>query len=246
VSTHISLYKSLLILIILFINIFFFLSNKKNNLKSVLMNLSKNWHIITNKSSQQRVHLLLQELNIGSPINSLIYIKFGYKILSPQDKETYYLLRDISQINYRKTNEPICSINLDYLSISLGTTESSQHRRIKKLEKCKLLETLPNGDYFIYSEPYPDSTFVSTTVKLIRRKRLGELIRLYNSCNNPVLRINYLSEINKLKAQGVTHSKLETITDIKHSYENSGKKEKEEDVLNLIQTLAKMPNYRVI
>jgi hypothetical protein len=210
------------------------------------MNLSRNWHLITNKSSQRRVYLLLQELNISSPINSLIYIKFGYKVLSPQDKETYYVLRDVSQINYHKTNQPTCNIDLDYLSISLGTTESSQHRRIKKLEKCKLLETLPNGDYYIYVEPYPDSTFVSTTVKLIRRKRLGELIRLHNSCNNPILRINYLSEINKLKAQGATHSRLGTITDIKHSYENPEKKEKEEDVLNLIQTLAKMPNYKIV
>lgn len=207
------------------------------------MNLSKNWYPITNKSGQRRVFILLQELNIGVPVNSLIYVRFGYKILSAQDKETYYLLRDICQINSKKDNKPICRTDLDYLSISLGTTESTQHHRIKKLEKYNLLKILANGDYLIYDSPYPDSTFVSTTIKLIRRKRLGELIRLYNACNNPFTRIEYLSEINRLKSMGTSHNMIETLTTFDSLEDDPEKKEKEESTINLIQTLAKMPNY---
>ena len=208
------------------------------------MKSSKNWYIVTNKSGQRRINLLLQELNIGLPINALIYVKFGYKVLSAQDKETYYLLRDISQLNYQKYDRPTCYVNLDYLSISLGTNESTQKQRIKKLEKYKLIKTLANGDYLIYNSPYPDSTFISTTVKLIRRKRLGELIRLYTTSNNPSQRINYLSQINTLKLRGVYHSNLDTISNIEPSREHSKEKEPEEDILNLLQTIAKKPNYK--
>ena len=203
------------------------------------MNLSKNWYIITNKSGQHRVQGLLQELNIGTPVNSLIYVRFGYKMMSAQDKETYYFIRDISMINHKKTNQPICYTGLDYLSISLGTNESTQQHRIKKLEKHLLLKTLKNGSYYVYDPPYPDSTFVSTIIKLIRRKRLGELIRLYHSCNNPILRIEYFSEINKLKSLGTSHSKIKTI----NSFEKKEEEKEEENSIGLIQTLAKMSKY---
>ena len=208
------------------------------------MNLSKNWYAITNESGQHRVRSLLQELNIGTPINSLIYVKFGYKILSAQDKETYYFLRDISELNQKKTNRPVCHTNLDYLSISLGTSESAQHHRIKKLEKYNLLKILANGDYYIFDSPYPDSTFVNTTVKLIRRRRLGELIRLHDACNNPSMRIEYLTEINKLNSMGVSHTKKETLSSFNSLEDNFDKGEKEESTIGLIQTLAKMSNFK--
>lgn len=209
------------------------------------MNPSKDWYAITNESGQHRVHTLLQELNIGTPINSLIYVRFGYKVLSAQDKETYYLLRDICDLNQKKTSHPICRTDLDYLSISLGTSESAQHHRIKKLEKYNLLKILTNGDYYIFNSPYPDSTFVNTTIKLIRRRRLGELIRLHDSCNNPSLRIEYLTKINELNSIGTTHNKKETLSSFNILEDNYDKKEKEESTINLIQTLAKMTKHNM-
>lgn len=234
-----------IILLILYSKYIFFLSNKKIYLESGLMNLSKNWYLITYKSGLHRVHELLQELNIGAPINPLIYVRFGYKMLSAQDKETYYLLKDLSIINYNKTAQPTCSASIDYLSIALGTNESTQIHRIKKLEKHKLLKTTYNGSFYIFNPPYPDSTFVSTIVKLIRRKRLGELIRLYHSCNNPLSRIKYLTEINDLKSIGTTHSKLKTVTSINYIRPYPEEYESDDETLTLLQTLARVPSYKV-
>jgi hypothetical protein len=168
-----------------------------------------NWFIITSPFGKRRVEELLQELNISKPINPLIYVRLGYKVLSTQEKETYYLLKDLSDINYKKHKDPICNPSLDYLAIALGTNESTQIYRLKKLEKYKLIKLLPNKAYYIYTPPFPDSTFINTIIKLLRRKELNKLVSLYKRCNNPKMRLDYMSRIKKIINTGTTNYEID-------------------------------------
>ena len=166
------------------------------------------WFIITSPFGKRRVEEILQELNISKPISPLIYIRLGYKILSSQEKETYYMIKDLSDINHKNHKDPICKPSLDYLAIALGTNESTQLYRLKKLEKYGLIKLLPNKSYYVYTPPSPDSTFLSTIIKLLRRKQLGKLVFLYKGCNNPKMRIDYMSSIKKLINIGTINSEI--------------------------------------
>lgn len=177
------------------------------------MKQTQEWFIITSSTGQHRVNELLQELNIGQPINPLFYIKYGYKILSAQDKETYYILRDLSELNFKKFNKLICAPKIDYLSCVLDTSDETQKYRIKKLERYKLIKRINKNEFYILNPPYPDSTFVSTIIKLIRRKKLGELLHFYKTNNNPQQRIRLLKDIRTLQKLGVHHSHINMITD---------------------------------
>jgi len=165
------------------------------------------WYLISTKSSLLRVSMLLQELNIGQPMDPLLYLRLGYKNLSTQDKETYYLLKNISDLN----KEPICQANIDYLATALSTSESTQYYRLKNLQRSKLIKILKDNTFYIIDPPYPDSTFVSTVIQLLKRKRLGTTIHLYKTCNNPILRMQYLLEIKKMQQRGVHHYHLNKI-----------------------------------
>jgi len=171
----------------------------------------KDWYLITSNGGQSRIDTVLEELNIGNPVNPIMYIRFGYKVLSAQDKETYYILKDLSDIQVRKHKNPICNPSLNFLSEALGTTETSQEYRIKRLEKYKLLKRIPNGGYYIYTPPFPDSTFLNTIIKLLKRKRLGDLLYMHKTCNNPFTRINQMLQIKEYVRKGSTHQNLSSL-----------------------------------
>lgn len=166
-----------------------------------------NWFVISTNTGKHRINLLLQELNIGQPIDPLLYLQLGYKNISAQDKETYYLIRTVT--NFKK--EAICRASLNYLATALGTTESTQLYRLKNLQKAKLIKLLSDNTYYIFDPPYPDATFLATIIKLIRRKQLNNLIGWYHTCNNPILRISHLIEIKRMIRKGVYHYKLSSI-----------------------------------
>jgi hypothetical protein len=160
-------------------------------------------------TSIQRIHIILQELNMSTSIDPLIYVKLGYKQLSTQDKETYYLLRDLGLLNLKEKKEIVCSPSLDYLATALNTTVSCQKKRIKKLQSSGLI-SIKNNCY-ICNKILPDSTFVTTMSNLIRRKRLSEFIVLYNNDHIPTMRIEILLNIVKLLNKGATHPNIESI-----------------------------------
>lgn len=162
------------------------------------------WYNITTESGLQRTSQLLQELNIKQPVDPHFYIRLGYKQLSAQTKETFYLIHSISKLN----KNSVCKAGTDYLSLALGTNEKTQLYRLKQLQKFKLIKIVPNNTYHMIEPIYPDSTFVSTIINIIRRKYLGSLISYYLKCNNPILRMNYLLEIKKLQKKGVYHNQL--------------------------------------
>ena len=166
-------------------------------------------YTVKTTTSIQRVHILLQELNMPTSIDPLIYIKLGYKQLSTQDKETYYLLRDLGLLNLKEKKEIICSPNLDYIATALNTTISCQTRRIKKLKNTGLI-TIKEKSY-ICNKILPDSTFVTTISNLIRRKKLSALILLYNNNHIPTMRIEILLNIMKLLKKGITYPNIESI-----------------------------------
>lgn len=166
-------------------------------------------YTIKTNTSIQRIHIILQELNMSTSIDPLIYIKLGYKQLSTQDKETYYLIRDLGLLNLKEKKEIVCSPSLDYIATALNTTRSCQLRRIKKLQNVRLLTV--KDKYFICNKVLPDSTFVTTMANLIRRKRLSGYISLYNNNHIPTMRIEILLNIMKLLKKGITYPNIESI-----------------------------------
>jgi hypothetical protein len=166
-----------------------------------------NHYIISTKTGLQRVSSLLEELNISQyKLDPLFFIKYGYKNLSSQDKETYYLLQGISNLNKTHT----CNTHLDYLALVLNTTIAAQANRIRNLQRANLI-TVQEGETYHIPNPLPDSTLVSTIVKLLRRKKLGTLLNEYKKCNNPRKRMTYLQEIKKLQKKGATHFKSSSL-----------------------------------
>jgi len=161
------------------------------------------WFLITTESGQGRINRLLQELNIGLPVNPLFYIQLGYKNLSTQDKETYYLIKNLSNLN----KDNICKIGLDFLAIALNTTETTQANRLKNLQKYKLIKILKDNSYYILNSPYPDTTFLHTLIQLIRRKQLNSDLCMYKTCNNPMKRMDYIKEIKKILLKDTKHYK---------------------------------------
>lgn len=160
-------------------------------------------YIIKTTTGLNRISLLMQELNIITNKDPLIYVKIGYKTLSLQDKETFYLLFDLSQLNKKSRGSSTCRVGLDYLATVFDTTESCQKNRISNLITAQLIKPIDNG-YYVQTPPFPDITFIQTLVRLIRRKRLSEYIKLYNNCYNPLLRIELILRIRNIEKKGVS------------------------------------------
>lgn len=164
--------------------------------------------IIKTHTGLQRVSLLMQELNMSSSLDTNIHVRLGYRDLTAQDKETYYLLKKIST----QQNEQLhCSVRLDYLATIFNTTSDCQKNRLLNLQKASLIKILPKDTYHICNPTYPDSTFVTALATLIRRKRLSEYIAIYKICYNPLQRLGLLYEIKKLIKKGITHKELSNL-----------------------------------
>lgn len=148
------------------------------------MNKNKKWYIINWETGILRIIKLFELFPIVEQSNKDLFLIFGYKNLSPGDKETYYLLKELAILNEKKYKQYLCQVSLDYLANVLDTTIDCQSRRIKKLEESYLvniIKTKNNSNIYVpIAKAYPDSTLVSTLIKLIRRKRLFSAIEKYN------------------------------------------------------------------
>jgi len=164
--------------------------------------------LIKTVTGQQRIDQILQELNIVFSKDPLIYVKLGYKNLSLQDKETYYLLWDLSRLNKKQKDSSTCRVGFDYLSTIFDTTEDCQIKRIRNLIKSGLIESLGDSSYYILDPPLPDKSFFKTSLRLLRRKRLSEYINIYNNCYNPIMRLELIIHIKRLQSRGVKHKDL--------------------------------------
>ena len=162
------------------------------------------WFILKKESQLQRLNKLLKEYPFIEMSGESIYLRLGYKNLSLGDKETYFLLRDLALFsNYKyKTND--VEPSLDYLAKCLGTSTKTQSIRLQNLEKTELIKKVRRkfhtNIYSVNTQPLPDSTFVSTLVILIRRKRVLNLIEKYRTSSNNSDKkeiINQLSSLNQ-------------------------------------------------
>ena len=144
----------------------------------------KDWYVLNRESQLLRLKKLLEEIPLIEMSGESIYVRLGYKILTPADKETYYFMRDLTLFSRYKFGSDGINPSLDYVAICLGTTAKTQTNRIKKLEECELLtktrRKYKTNIYLINTQPLPDSTFVSTLVTLIRRKKIIQLLEKYN------------------------------------------------------------------
>ncbi len=147
------------------------------------MSKNKKWYIINWDTGLLRLIKLFELYPIVEQSDKDLFVLFGYKNLSPGDKETYYLLKELATLNDKKYKRYQCQVSLDYLADVLDTTIDCQSRRIKKLKNSSLIKIIkPKNDSNIYipiAKALPDSTLVSTIIRLIRRKRLFAAIDNY-------------------------------------------------------------------
>jgi hypothetical protein len=162
----------------------FFLKDSHNC--KMLTYKGKKWYQINWSSGWKRCTKIFELYPITDTTDKDLFLIYGYKILSPGDKETYYLLKSLAVLNEKKYKSYSCQVSLFYLSIVLDTTIFCQSRRVKKLKEVGLLSVLKSGGgksdantYIPVARALPDSTLISTLVCLIRRKKLLEYIKIF-------------------------------------------------------------------
>lgn len=165
----------------------------------------RKWYIINWESGWKRCKKIFTLYTIVDQTNIDLFLLFGYKILSPGDKETFYLLQNLAKLNKNKKGKYECRISIGYLALVLGTTSSCQSRRIKKLKEANLLinksvgRSRKNATLYVPMEKIlPDSTLISTVIDLIRRKYLIQYIGIYNKEKDITQRLSILNKIKKM------------------------------------------------
>lgn len=151
----------------------------------------KKWFVIDWESGLARFSKILELYPIAEQSGRDVFITFGFKILTPGDKETFFFLKELSLLNEIKDKEYGCQVSLDYLAEVLDTTTSCQSRRLKKLKKAGLVKIERRGNRQLKATVYipirwalPDSTLLSKLIILIRRKRLLDLVYEYDDFRN--------------------------------------------------------------
>lgn len=145
--------------------------------------IDKDWFVLDKESQLCKLEKLLEEMPFIEMNGESIYVRLGYQVLSPADKETYYFMRDLTLFSRYKFKKDIIDPSLDYLAKCLRTTIRTQINRINNLEKYKLLKKTKRkfntSTYLVNTQPLPDSTFVNTIIVLIRRKRILDMFEQY-------------------------------------------------------------------
>jgi hypothetical protein len=163
------------------------------------------WFVLTTKSQSKKFNRLLDEILLVELTNKSSFMLLGYKNLTPQDKETYYFLQNMALMGKNRTNE--VSVSLDFIADALGTTIRTQRNRINSLKETRLLrvkrKAYKHNTYVVIIQPLPDSTLVSTLIKLIRRKRLYNLLNDYKKSVDP-----YEKDVIKNKIENLHTNKL--------------------------------------
>ena len=166
---------------------------------------------ITSTPTLERVSELLTEFNLFTMYNEDSFLSLGYKTLSSKSKETYKLMRSLSKLNNKDST---IEVSLEYFATYFDTTEAAQSQRIQQLVDHGLVE-IRRRAYHLNSydiiEPTPDSTFVYSAIKLIRRKRLGDAAYKYDYSSNAKEKIQLLIQINHLVSKGARHFKARSI-----------------------------------
>ena len=162
----------------------------------------KDWFVLKTESQLKRLGKLLKEYPFIEMSGESVYVRLGYKNLTLGDKETYYLLRDLTLFSMYKFGSNKVEPSLDYLASCLGTTVRTQIERISNLEQAELLvktkRKYNTNVYMVNTQPLPDSTFVSTLVILIRRKKILNLIDDYKKTGDSFERSSIVNELNDL------------------------------------------------
>jgi len=163
-----------------------------------LMYKNRKWFVIDWPSGMLRFKKILELYPITDQISYRdVFITFGFKILTPGEKDTFYMLKQLALLNEVKYKKYQCQVSLDYLALVFDTTIYCQSRRIQKLKKTGLLKIEKHGGgsagqqaniYLPVRWAFPDSTLLSTLIALIRRKKLIELVTIYKKeLSNPIL-----------------------------------------------------------
>lgn len=164
---------------------------------------NRKWYLIDWKSGLERFEKILKMYPIAEQSHRDVFLLFGYKHLTPGEKETYILLKDLALLNEKIKQGYFCKASLDYLAEVLGTTKKSQSRRIKRLKQSGLLvvrQRTSNGTdpntYTPIRWALPDSSLLSTLILLIRRKRIFTLNYEYDKVEiTQEERIKILNEV---------------------------------------------------
>lgn len=164
----------------------------------------KDWFILKTESQLRRLDKLLKEYPFIEMNGESVYMRYGYRNLTLGDKETYSTLKDLTLFSKYKYGSDRITPSLDYLASCLGTTIRTQMERINNLEKAELLvktrRKYKTNIYLVNTQPLPDSTFVSTLIVLIRRKKILSLIDNYSKTGDSSERstiVNELSDLNE-------------------------------------------------
>jgi DNA-binding MarR family transcriptional regulator len=164
----------------------------------------KNWFILKTESQLNKLKKLLEEHSFIEMSGESIFVRLGYKNLSLGDKETYFFLRELALFSKYKNRTYKIDPSLDYLAKCLGTSINTQTDRIKNLEQAELVKKIRRkyntNEYLVNIQPPPDSTFVSTLVVLIRRKRVLNLVHEYSNTNDVFEKNNIVNKLNDLNS----------------------------------------------
>lgn len=175
-------------------------------LSAVKQNDISSWSIINDPDIVKQLSNECDELSIWDMNGRDAIVVLGYKVLSAADKETYFALKGLAKMKDDK-GRIYTKVSLDYLSIMLGTTGEGQRKRIQKLEKYGLVRIVSrartSNTYFVTEKPLPDTTYVDTINRLIKRKRILGMINAMQQNNNVVERLTMLKELSILDPDGI-------------------------------------------
>ena len=170
------------------------------------------WRIIDTPEEISKIFDMLTNYQLWNPSDKAAILRYGYKNLSSGDKETYYVLKDLTLLSAQGKSNAFCKVSAEYLAIVLGTSEKSQRRRIDNLESTKLITTTISKRYsanlyYVNLEPLPDTTFVETIEKLIMRKKLYALINTMRHSNNAAEKLECALKIKEIDPSGAFTSR---------------------------------------
>lgn len=182
--------------------------------------VQKDWFILKTESQLKKLQRLLEEYPFIELGGESVYVRLGYKNLTPGDKETYFLMRDLTLFSRYKYGLNKIEPSLDYLATCLGTSINTQLARINNLEEVELIKRTKRkyktNIYLVNVQPLPDSTFVKTLISLIRRKKVLNLVDNYKNTCDTFEKSNIVNELNTLNDSFFYKNIIEHIPRVKN------------------------------
>jgi hypothetical protein len=176
------------------------------------------WFVLKSESQLNKLKSLLKEIPLVEMSGESIFLRLGYKVLTPADKETYAFMKDLTLLSRYKFGSDDISPSLDYLATCLGTNPKTQSERISNLEKYGLVvkkrRKFQTTIYLVNTQPLPDSTFVHTLSLLIRRKKVLDLLSEYKLITDSFEKSAVLKELKSLSKNPFYKKPIKNITKI--------------------------------